>query len=93
MKGFLEGKMYCASYLNINFENLIHFRTFHIVNSLPDDYQLKNAGKRLQRILLKHFLDEDFKEGRIKVNVAKVIISIFDILMKVLMIKFLINEC
>lgn len=45
---------------------------FHILDSLASDPP-KREEKQLQMILLQYFKDESFEEGRIAVNVAKVI--------------------
>ena len=49
---------------------------FHILDSLQDDIVPFKEGKRLQNILLKHFEDATFLEGRITTKVAQAI-SIF----------------
>jgi len=49
---------------------------FHVLDSLQDDVDAKKEGKRLQNILLKHFEDAAFKEGRITTNFAKAIFII-----------------
>jgi hypothetical protein len=50
-----------------------HLRAFHILDSLPSDFEGKKEVKQLQMIMLNHFEGETFKEGRIATNVAKVI--------------------
>jgi hypothetical protein len=45
---------------------------FHILDSLPSDPP-RREEKQLQLILLQYFKDESYEEGRIAVNVAKVI--------------------
>ena len=49
---------------------------FHILDSLQDDVVLIKEGKRLQNILLKHFEDATFLEGRIMTNVTQAIFII-----------------
>jgi len=46
---------------------------FHILDSLPNNSFKAVEGKRLQNILLKHFKDEKFMDGRITTNLAQVI--------------------
>jgi len=49
-----------------------HFRVFHILDSWIDIPPGKKELKQLQLILLKHFEDAAFVEGRIAINVAQV---------------------
>jgi hypothetical protein len=46
---------------------------FHILDSLQDDIVAIGAGNKLQNILLKHFEDQAFLEGRITINMAQAI--------------------
>jgi hypothetical protein len=53
------------------------FSVLHILDSLPCDSLARKETKQLQLILLNHFADESFQEGRITANLAKVIPPIF----------------
>jgi hypothetical protein len=46
------------------------------LDSLQDDLVEKKEGNRLQKILLKHFEDAAFVEGRITTNLAQAIFII-----------------
>jgi len=45
---------------------------FHILDSLQDDIVVLREDNQLQNILLKHFDDATFMDGRITTNVAQV---------------------
>ena len=45
---------------------------FHILDSLQDDIVALREANQLQKILLKHFDDATFMDGRITTNIAQV---------------------
>ena len=48
----------------------INVSAFHILDSLANNSSASAEGDRLQTILLKHFEDETFVEGRVTANLA-----------------------
>jgi hypothetical protein len=51
---------------------LISFSTFHILDSLRVTFPARKELKQLQNILLEHFEEESFLDGRISVSVPEV---------------------
>jgi len=73
---FLEGNTYGNHSFEIPNLFLNLFRVFHILDSLLYNSFGVKEEKQLQMILLKLCKDEDYKKGRIKTNIAKVIIFV-----------------
>jgi len=50
---------------------------FHILDSLSNSYLGKKEAKQLQNILLQHFPDVNYEEGRIAASIPQVILLFF----------------